>query len=385
MKLRLLPLLILISLVYCNGQTTDFDLLIKHFKKNLEYDTVTVNPPMIYQGSDYVIRLDNFSLGLTDKRVEINSPNENSDFPVSFSVIYRDNIVSLFEPGVFVCHKLSDFSRNYEFENILNTKQFDYHWLIDNKLHAISKGRYWYLDAFNQWKRLNRKLPFDKQPKLFENQDYLAYCDCHGEWGGTVYFFNKKTQKVYFTEATCANSIIENENGYIVLSHLGHIVGSAELKLIKDPMKLTKLRGNNKSMVNGSALGYTDKTNQTIKLFDYWGLQIYSSFMLKGMTYYIVYWQLSTFLAKIEDDNIIIVDPLFNIGFTSDDPITIQYEDNLVLMNLDSWGSGRERETAIIIISEKEIVRLNWKKNTSANTAGKFHRLDTVFASHSRN
>jgi hypothetical protein len=359
-------ILIFISIIIfsgsCVGQTKDFDTLVKKFKESLEYDTNKVIPPLIYKGESYTISLNKSSLGLSEKEIVIKSPNENADFPVSFSVIYKDNIISLFEPGVFVCHQLKDFSRNYKFEELLNTKRFDYQWLIDNKLHAVSNGRFWYLDSLNHWSKLDYKLPFDKQPKLYENNDYLAYCDCHGEWGGTVYFYNRKTEETYFTEATCANSIIESKNGFQVLSHLGHMMGTADLKLIKDPTKLTNLKGFKSTTFNGSALGYADSTKQDVKLFDYWGLQIFSSFRLSGQTYYIIYFQDRTFLATIENNNITIVDPLFNSDLYTHDPISIQYGDDLILINLDFWGIGREREVSMIVIQDKEILKLDWNK-----------------------
>jgi hypothetical protein len=197
---------------------------------------------------------------------------------------------------------------------------------------------------------------------LYENNDYLAYCDCHGEWGGTVYFYNRKTEETYFTEATCANSIIESKNGFQVLSHLGHMMGTADLKLIKDPTKLTNLKGFKSTTFNGSALGYADSTKQDVKLFDYWGLQIFSSFRLSGQTYYIIYFQDRTFLATIENNNITIVDPLFNSDLYTHDPISIQYGDDLILINLDFWGIGREREVSMIVIQDKEILKLDWNK-----------------------
>ena len=46
------------------------------------------------------------------------------NFPKSFSTIYKDNLISLFDNGKFVCHNLKENSRNEELENNLNTQRY---------------------------------------------------------------------------------------------------------------------------------------------------------------------------------------------------------------------------------------------------------------------
>ena len=215
----------LFSFATCTGQTPDFDTLLAKLRERLEYDDYKVKLPVIYKGEDFKVSISESSLGFNEKEIVLVNPKRDSTFPLSFSVIFNENIVSLFEPGIFVCHKLTNYSRNEELEKVLNTKQFEYHWLIDNKLYGLSNGKYWLLDSLNNWVKTAQQIPFDKKPKLFENKEYLAYCDCNGEWGGTVYFYNRTNENIYFTEATCANSIIETNKGYNVLSHLGHGIG----------------------------------------------------------------------------------------------------------------------------------------------------------------
>lgn len=52
---------------------------------------------------------------------------ENKDniknFPKSFSVIYQNSLVSLFENGKFACFNLDNFERNSKFETELNIKK----------------------------------------------------------------------------------------------------------------------------------------------------------------------------------------------------------------------------------------------------------------------
>jgi len=70
--------------------------------------------------------------------------DENKDyiknFPKSFSVIYENSLVSLFENGKFACFKLDSFKRNRKLENELNTKKFKYHWIIDLFINGMEKN-----------------------------------------------------------------------------------------------------------------------------------------------------------------------------------------------------------------------------------------------------
>lgn len=344
----------------CKGQTADFDTLVLKLRERLEYDDYKVTLPVVHKGEDFNVIFSESSLDFKDKVIVLGNPNQDDSFPLSFSVIFKENIVSLFEPGTFACHKLTDFSRNKELENVLNTKQFEYHWLIDNKLYGLSNEEYWLFDDKDSWIKSDQKLPFGKKPKLFENKEYLVYCDCQGEWGGTVYFYNRTNENIYFTEATCANSIIETDEGYKVLSHLAHGRGSADLKFIADPSKLSNLKDFDTRAKNINALGYSDKSGHPKAVFVFYWVQILSSFNWNEKTIYMVNWQDRTFLAEIRKRDITIVDPLFNSDLYSHKPITTQYENGVILINLDFYSRGREREVSMIVIKDKEITKIDW-------------------------
>lgn len=286
------------------------------------------------------------------------------NFPKSFSVIYENTLIALFEKGKFACYKLDSFERDTNLENQLNTKKFKYHWIINNQLGALSGNSIFIWNGKN-WKKLKSDFPLKNQPKLFEDKDFIVYGDCHGEWGGTVYFYEKTSSKTFFTESTCTNSVIKSENGYEVLAHLGHGGGFAELKVIKDPRKLTLAKEIElNTRVKGEALGYTDKTKAFEKKFDFFGVQIFSSFLYKQRKLYIVNHSELTFIAEIKDGKIEIVNPLFFNDLYTHDPITNQYGD-YTLINLDHYGTGLEREISVIILKEDKLTLLDWNENHS--------------------
>lgn len=340
-----------------------FDTIVKHFKER-NYSQDTINLPLIHQDKNYNIVISDNPIAFDLKETVLKNPIDGK-YPISYSVIYQDKLVSLFEPGTFVCHSIPTLSRDTEFERRVNTKKFQYHWLLDNKLVGISDGKYYFLNQDNVWVAYTVSVPFTRQPKLFEDNDYISFCDCHGEWGGTVYFYNKTTKKTYFTEATCANSILKKENEYLVLSHLGHGGGSTELKAISYPDKLSSIDLKNANRTfQGQALGYTDSSKATKKNFDYYNIQIFSSFVLQGRTIYLVNWRDETFLAEIINNTIEIVNPLFNREVYTHDPVTTNY-DNTILMNLDFYGIAREREVSCIIIKDNQLIKLDWNEKHS--------------------
>src|SRR5688500_13549323 len=120
--------------------------------------------------------------------------------------------------------------RDFDFEKKLNSKKFKYHWIIDGKLAALAGGKIYVFD--DKWTTLKTKFPLEKQPKLFEDNEFIVFGDCHGEWGGTIYFFEKTSAEIYLTESTCANSVYKKDNKYLVLAQLGHGTGFTKFKVI---------------------------------------------------------------------------------------------------------------------------------------------------------
>jgi hypothetical protein len=286
------------------------------------------------------------------------------NFPKSFSVIYENFLVSLFENGNFACFNLDNFERNTKFEDKLNTKKFDYHWIIGNQLGGLS-GNSIFVWNGNEWTKYKAVFPLKTQPKLFEDDRFVVYGDCFGEWGGTVYFFEKSTSKTFFTESTCANSVIKNTDGYNVLSNLGHGFGFTEVKTIFDPTKLSFVKPNEIGKTfKGEALGYKDKSNAFKKKFDFYGIQIFSSFNYKNKVLYVIHLSDLTFIAEIKENIIEIVNPLFFNDLYTHNPITNKYE-NFTLMNLSLYGIGLEREISALIINGNKITKLDWNKDHS--------------------
>jgi hypothetical protein len=284
------------------------------------------------------------------------------DFPVSYSVIYKGRLISLFDSGLFTTYSIQTLERDLSYENKINTKRFDYHWLIDNKLVGLSEGRYFYLDSANKWIEYEDSIPLWNQPKLFEDAKYIAFCDCEGEWGGTVYFFNKITGKIYFTEATCANTVYKKDGKYYILYELGHMMTiRSTLKEIPDPDLLTPISLEEVRKSTRGRFGYSDKSNASRIIFNLEPISLFSSFNYKGRTVYLTNNLERTFLAEKENDSIKIVNPLFNSLIVMHYPVTTSYSDT-ILINRAWYMIGRKREISCFVINDGEFIKIDWNE-----------------------
>lgn len=349
------------------GETTEFIKLLKtrpYYSiraKSGKPDSLLL--PTIYKNDDFEIRLADKSLNLEEKQVVLKNPYSGSKFPLSFTVIYKDRIVSLFEPGKFACFDLA-LNRDLALEKRLNQMTFKYHWVIDNNLVAKSEGSLYSWTEDNGWVSFQKRNPMDNQPKLFEDDKYIVYFHCNGEFGGTIYFYDKATKDVHVTEATCPNSVSMKDNKYLVLTTLGHMMGNMELKTIENPTMLPRLKDLKKLKLEGwakSNIGYADSSNYTKKEFEYYELLAFSSFQREGKLLYWINWNELNFLATIDNNVISIVDPLFiKDEIYTHDPVTTTYANGLVLMNFDFYGLGREREVSFIIVDKDKITKVDW-------------------------
>jgi len=360
--------------------SVSFDKIFSRFKETKGWNFLageikdSIDTSFLYQTKDFTVSISENPIAFETFHSVIKNPYFTDDFddyddnyinyPVSYSVIYDNRLVSLFRNGKFVCHRLLDFERDLDFENKLNTHKFKYHWIVDNKLGAIS-GNSILVWSENKWEKYSTEFPLSEQPKLFEDAEFVVFGDCHGEWGGTVYFFDKTSGETYYTESTCVNSVVKKDNKYLVLAHLGHMSGSSEIKIIEDPRKLTKAK---KADINktkeGQALGYTDKSMAYESTLNLWGIQLFSTFKYADRQLFVVHLNEMTFLAEIDGNKIQIVHPLFNNEIYTHNPITSNYG-NYILMNLDHYGTARDKEVSVIVIDGKRLIKLDWNENHS--------------------
>ncbi len=364
------------SSVSGQDNTVSFDKLVKTFKNSWrdplsgrKNDSVSISS--LYRTDQFNVSISENPIALDTSHLVIKNPYYTDDFddyddnyinyPVSYSVLYDNRLISLFRTGKFVCHKLDNMERDFDFEKRLNSKKFKYHWIINDKLAAIAGGVIYVWN--DKWIILKTKFPLKKQPKLYEDNEFIVFEDCHGEWGGTIYFFEKSSGDIYFTESTCANSVSKKDNKYFVLAQLGHGSGFTEIKSIENPRKLTKAKKSEIGKTkDGGALGYSDKSQGYQKTLDLYAIQMFSTFTCQGRQLYIVRLNESTFLAEIKGTEIQIVNPLFGKPFYTHQPVTTAYG-NYTLVNLDFYGTALDKEVSVIIVGQNKITKVDWNES----------------------
>ncbi|WPO90656.1 hypothetical protein [Chryseobacterium sp. HR92] len=123
---------------------------------------------------------------------------------------------------------------------------------------------------------------------LYNDTTYEVWKTCSGEWGGTVYFKNKKTGKIYCAEATCPVSVNKINNNYYISNSLSHLFGSSDILEITDPETMEQVT---KIPVSPSDIIMRKEYHSskgTKKLIDTSGVIIMSSFVYKQKLYSIL-------------------------------------------------------------------------------------------------
>lgn len=101
-------------------------------------------------------------------------------------------------------------------------------------VQLLNKDKAEFKSEFNSFKH---KFDF-----FYEDENYIVKDSCRGEFGGTIEFKNKKTNKVYVAKATCPSSLIKINGTYYLTTSLAHRGGFSALYEITDPTSLTELK-----------------------------------------------------------------------------------------------------------------------------------------------
>jgi hypothetical protein len=337
---------------------TKYDSLSIYFKKQ-NYFGYGNQFPLIYKSdaiNNYSIEVSKSLLNLHTQEIIIKNPLDSTNYPICYSVVIENTLISLFNNESFVCHSIPTMKRNISLENKLNIKKFQHHWVLDNKLVGFSEGKYYYLALDTSWLDYSSKMPLTNQPKLFEDDTYIAFCDCQGEFGGSVYFYNKLNNLIYYAKAVCANSILKKGTHYFVLSHLS---GQSTLKEIFNPNNLPKIELENAQ--NFWREGYSNTTTLTKIHFDFRYISVLSSFIYKKKTIYLINWFEETFLAELENNVFKLIHPLFYKEIHTDNSMT-STNGNITLINLGFYGSAGAKETSCLLMTDYQIIKINWNK-----------------------
>ncbi|WP_029904376.1 hypothetical protein [Prevotella sp. 10(H)] len=197
--------------------------------------------------------------------------------------------------------------------------------------------------------------------ELYEDDSYKITSACHGEWGGKVYFKNKRSGKTYQYQATCPIVINNIGKSYYVTAALAHMVGFTEVIRIDNPESLKLHEKEWKSETEKDTL----KEGNSV-LVDSVGIQAITSFLHKGELYHILtkFYDLSrnlpvSYLAKIENGKFEKVQNISDhVLWRSDYHREVSYKDGFLL----SVSDGDSNENLLIGFDGTKIIVVRFEK-----------------------
>lgn len=150
------------------------------------------------------------------------------------------------------------------------------------------------------------------QNKIYEDEKFEVWRSCSGEWGGTIYFEDKQTKKIYGAISTCPVSVDKINNVYYISNNLNHMIGFSDIIEIKNPKEMVELKIIPKSEYNSGVITteYESRSNQgTKKLVDSAGISIISSFIANNELYSVITssTEEKTTISKIQNGKFITV------------------------------------------------------------------------------
>ncbi|MFK8058640.1 MAG: hypothetical protein AB8B78_00955 [Polaribacter sp.] len=167
-----------------------------------------------------------------------------------------------------------------------------------------------------KFEKVKTKSNFGKKKVFFEDENYIISGTCRGEWGGSVWFENKKTGKIYSCQSACPKSVNKIENNYIITNSLAHMSGYSEIIRVNNPENLDIFKKpkprkdkNGNSMYFGE--DFESKSRKGVKVL--WTkdeILTLLSFHYKTTLYHVMTFDNSTYLTKIENGELKTVDKI---------------------------------------------------------------------------
>ncbi len=323
-----------------------------------------------------------FFFACTSKKKNIIS----TDFIVSIKSLKGDTIIrsALIYDGYILC--LQEDNKLVILDSCFNK--------VDSLIDKFSKVEFQSLNTYNDTILLstNKEIlfldngfelkkyqnqPFNYGLPFYNDSTYYVYACSIGEWGGSVFFLNKKTKKTYSFPATCVQQVLKFKGNYIVSSYLHHLSGFSDYLSINEPKYLYELTDKNKKRhcnwwandsINPLKL-FDTMTPQGVKYYsDKFSTKTISVFPYNDNLYSIYSTDSAIILAKHINFKLVPVDTLLKrkISFNS---ASTHLQKNIILTTYkENWASIDENKniikhqnTGLICIKDNKITFIEYK------------------------
>lgn len=204
-------------------------------------------------------------------------------------------------------------------------------WTAHDTLFAIDiyTVKYWKNNQWNFYKSLPAEdktnyMSNELNYPIYEDDEFIVKSCSRGEFGGAVYFKDKKTGKTYSCESTSIKAVHKIDGSYYVSSSLPHGSGFTKLLKIDDPRKLYEIKKKSQLIDCGWYDIYPEHPrNDEIKhpkgydqgfevLIDTMDIMIIGAFESKNHLYHIFSDAKNTYLGYFDNKKPIVIDTLVN-------------------------------------------------------------------------
>ena len=173
---------------------------------------------------------------------------------------------------------------------------------------------------------------------LFEDDNYVVRKTCSGEWGGTIWFKNKRTGIVRSCSATCPVIVNKLNGKYIITATLNHLSGFSQIIEIDNPELLTIFKLPKPRKKNGKTLlryvgdDESRSTQGSKVILDTTRVSTLVSFPLDGRLFHVITDYRKTYLAEIKNKRFVTIDTLSQKSFWSYDSDVFKTNDGHIIV-----------------------------------------------------
>lgn len=267
------------------------------------------------------------------EKLEVEMPHEVRDI-IQFENGYV--FYSMSDTNYTIGFLNKDFTFNEEKSKLLNKGDYQWYssiWTSNDTLYAIIGGWPGYSEVYwknNNWTTIKSgnvtRETYDSpelEVPIYEDNEFVVNSCCRGEFGGAIFFKEKKTGKYYSCRATCLNGIQKLNGSFYITSSLPHASGFARVIKIDDPRNLYEIKRKSQLKDCGWYDIYPEDPRDEVThpkgydkgyqiLLDTMDIHIVGAFSHKQHIYHIYSDDNNTYLGYINNKKFITIDTLIN-------------------------------------------------------------------------
>ncbi|MBF9220485.1 hypothetical protein [Hymenobacter ruricola] len=290
--------------------------------------------------------------------------------PIQETLFHRGKYYCLTNYGRLIC-LTSKFQIDTTITTLIDKEAFDF---VYENADSLIGGRYngenHYLGNDYAWRKHPNNI---RLPALYEDNAFTAYQCCAGEFGGGLFFHEKKTGHIYSIPATCAVAINKISSNYYVTTSLAHGSGFSKVLLIPNPTMLYNMdnpevdtlknycnwadivKSKNREKYYDRAFARKVFEKGSTTLLDSMGTMAVASFIRNNKLYHLTTDFNHTTLAEIRNHAFVTLDTISNNAVWSYQPSLKNYPRMMI------YSYSNDKSSGFITISEDTITYVKFR------------------------